>query len=65
VADRFGKPRNSEGFEDLGSMCSGKRFCPTITDYKLLIGTKEWDGVKALEGIDENTVDEEEPDKKF
>ena len=46
--------------KDLGVQCVSKRFKPTITDFKLLIGTKEWDIVKKQEGIDEETVDEEE-----
>jgi hypothetical protein len=32
---------------------------------KLLQGTKEWELIKETEGIDENTVDEFEPAKKF
>jgi hypothetical protein len=32
-------------------------FKPTINDLKLLIGTKEWEMIKLVEGIDENTVD--------
>lgn len=37
VVDRtFGDTPNTDGFEDLGSVCVSKRFKPTITDLKLL-----------------------------
>jgi hypothetical protein len=52
-------------FKILGSDCVNKRFKPTITDLKLLQGTREWDRIKETEGIDENTVDEYEPANKF
>ena len=45
------------GFNHVGSVSVGKRFKPTISDLKLLIGTKEWDHVKKEMNIDENTVD--------
>ena len=48
------------GFKDLGTQCVSKRFKPTITDLKLLIGTREWLKVKELEKIDENTKDMDE-----
>ena len=35
----------------------GKVFKPTVSDLKLLIGTKEWPLIIEQEGIDENTVD--------
>ena len=54
-------PDDSFGFKDLGSVSVSKRFKPTITDLKLLQGTKEWDRIKETEGIDENTFDEDEP----
>lgn len=67
VEDTFGENQKEDdfGFKDLGSVCVSKRFKPTITDLKLLIGTKEWEIIKVSEGIDENTVDELEPVRKF
>ena len=41
----------------------GKLFSPTITDLKLLIGTKEWIAIKQEMNIDENTPDEEALDE--
>lgn len=67
VNGTFGEKQqdNDFGFRDLGSVCVSKRFKPTITDLKLLIGTREWEQIKVEEGIDENTVDEHEPVQKF
>ena len=65
VDGTFGETQNVDGFEDLGSICVSKRFKPTITDLKLLIGTKEWEKVKKEEQIDENTIDHLEKDKNF
>ena len=33
------------------------KFKPTITDLKLLIGTREWKEVMRVEKINENTID--------
>lgn len=38
----------------------GKIFKPNVSDFKLLIGTKEWTNVKAELGIDENSQDQED-----
>ena len=40
-----------------------KIFKPTISDLKLLIGTKEWDNVKEELGIDEDTPDHGAPEE--
>lgn len=57
VVDEVFKNEETEGFTHLGSVTVSKRFKPTITDMKLLIGTKEWADVKKYENIDETTVD--------
>lgn len=40
----------------------GKIFKPTISDLKLLIGTKEWTVIKEERGIDEDTPDQGAPE---
>ena len=45
------------GFVNVG--LKSKVYQPSITDMKLLIGTKQWEEVMEKEGIDENTIDPE------
>lgn len=45
------------GFLHLGHIDVEYYFKPTIEDFKLLVGTTEWEGVKQEYGIDENTIE--------
>jgi hypothetical protein len=68
VKDTFGEKPNDDDFgfiKMMGNSCVLKRFKPTITDLKLLQGTREWDLIKQTECIDENTIDEYEFDNIF
>lgn len=52
-----------EADEDGEGQTAGKIFKPTISDLKLLIGTKDWTNVKDELGIDEDTPDHGAPEE--
>jgi len=50
------------GFEDLGEIVGSRYYEPSLSDFKLLIGTKEWPQVMQNEDINENTFDPADPE---